>query len=142
MNAAARPKSYWLIAVIALLWNLLGVLVFLLTIAMTPEQAAAMPDAQREVYEATPSWINVLWGAAVAAGVLGAFGLLLRKRWAVMLFMVSLVMVVLQIVGSFAATPAWSLLGPSSLVMPAVILLIALGLWLYAKKADARGWLG
>ena len=139
--SGSRPKSYWLIAVLGLLWNLIGVMVFLMTVAMTPEQLAAMPAEQRQVVEATPSWLNVLFGIAVATGVLGAVGLLLKRRWAAMLFLLSLVAVVLQMAASFAMTPMWSLIGPSSLVMPVIVMLIALGLWLYARKAAARGWL-
>ncbi|MCF7221431.1 hypothetical protein [Marilutibacter chinensis] len=144
MNATvvSRPKSFWAIAVLGLLWNLVGVLAFLMTVAMTPEQLAAMPAEQRQVVEATPSWLNVLFGIAVATGTLGAIGLLMRKRWAVTLFLVSLIVVVVQMVASFALTPMWSLIGPSSLVMPVIVVLIALGLWSYARKAAARGWLG
>lgn len=143
MNAVveSRPKSLRVIAALGLLWNLIGVLMFLLTVMMTPEQVAAMPAEQRQLIEATPSWLNVLFGVAVAAGTLGALGLLLLKRWSVPLLLLSLVAAVLQVVGSFAATPAWSLLGPSGLVMPALVLLIATGLWLYARKAATRGWL-
>lgn len=143
MNAAveSRPKSYWVIAVLGLLWNLVGVLMFLFTVAMTPEQLAALPAEQRQVVEATPSWLNVLFGIAVAAGTLGALGLLLKKRWAVSMFLLSLIAVVVQMVGSFVVTPMWSLVGPSSLVMPIIVLLIAWGLWQYARKAATRGWL-
>lgn len=142
MNAVSRPKSFWLIAVLGLLWNLVGVLMFLMTVAMTPEQLATLPAEQRQVVEATPSWLNVLFGIAVATGTLGALGLLLKKRWAATLFLLSLLVVVVQMVASFAVTPMWSLVGPSSVVMPAIVVLIALGLWLYARKAAARGWLG
>lgn len=143
MNAVveSRPKSLRVIAALGLLWNLIGVLMFLFTVMMTPEQVAAMPAEQRQLIEATPSWLNVLFGVAVVAGTLGALGLLLLKRWSVPLLLLSLVAAALQVVGSFAATPAWSLLGPSGLVMPALVLLIGTGLWLYARKAATRGWL-
>jgi hypothetical protein len=137
----SRPKLFWVVAVAALLWNLIGVLMFFLQVGMTPEQLAALPSEQRQIHEAAPSWLDIAYGVAVFAGVLGAIGLLLRKRWAVTLFLLSLLAVLVQMVSVYLLTPAWTLLGPSGLVMPLVIVLIALGLWMYSSKAAARGWL-
>lgn len=139
--ASSRPGSFIVIAVFALLWNLLGVAVFLMQIAMSPEQLAALPDAQRQVYEATPGWINIAFALAVFGGVLGALGLLLRRRWAVRMFLLSLLALVVQVVASFTVTPAWQLLGASALVMPVLLLVIAIALYAYSRRAAARGWL-
>jgi len=139
--AASRPVSYWVIAVLALLWNLLGVAMFCITLLATPEQLAAMPVEQRRILDATPGWMQVAYGVAVFGGVLGAIGLLLRRRWAATFFLLSLVGLVVQVLGAFLATPAWEVLGPSGLVMPIVLLVIALFLLSYSRRAAARGWL-
>ncbi len=76
------------------------------------------------------------------AGAFGAIGLLMKRRWAVTLFQLSLAALVVQIAGTFAVTPAWSLMGPMGLAMPALILVIALFLLSYAGKAAARRWIG
>jgi hypothetical protein len=78
----------------------------------------------------------------VFAGAFGAVGLLMKRRWAVILFQLSLAALVVQIAGTFAVTPAWSAMGPMSLAMPALILVIALFLLSYAGKAAARRWIG
>lgn len=141
VTAASRPVSYWVIAVLALLWNLLGVAMFCMTLAATPEQLAAMPVEQRRILDATPGWMQVAYGVAVFGGVLGAIGLLLRRRWAATFFLLSLVGLVVQTLGAFLSTPAWEVLGPAGLVMPIVLLAIALFLLSYARRAAARGWL-
>jgi hypothetical protein len=138
---SSRPMSYWAIAILALLWNLLGVAMFCMTLAATPEQVAAMPPEHRQILEATPAWVQVAYGVAVFGGVLGAIGLLLRRRWAVTFFLLSLVGLVAQTLGAFLVTPAWTVLGPSGLVMPILLLAIALFLLSYARRAAARGWL-
>ncbi|MFP7723022.1 hypothetical protein [Lysobacter sp. A3-1-A15] len=140
-TAATLPASHWLIAVIALLWNLLGLAMFVLQVTLSPEALAALPDAQRRVHEATPAWMNMAFGIAVVAGVLGAVALLLRRRWAAMLFAVSLAALVVQILGAFLATPAWAAHGVAGLAMPVLLLVIAGVLWAYARKATTRGWL-
>lgn len=139
--ASPRPLSYWVIAVLALLWNLLGVLMFCMTLAATPGQIAAMPPEQQRILEATPGWMQVAYGVAVFGGVLGAIGLLLRRRWAATFFLLSLVGLVVQMLGAFLVTPAWEVLGPAGLIMPIVLLAIALFLLSYSRRAAARGWL-
>ncbi len=138
---SARPKSFWVIAIAALLWNLLGVAIFFLQVSATPETLAAMPAEQRQIYEATPVWLNIAFAVAVFGGVLGALGLLLKKRWAVTFFLISLLALLVQVVGAYAVTPMWQVHGPASLVMPVLLVAIALLLWVYSRKATIRGWL-
>ena len=140
-SPSSRPMCFWAIAILALLWNLLGVAMFCMTLAATPEQLASMPVEQRRILDATPGWMQVAYGVAVFGGVLGAIGLLLRRRWAATFFLLSLVGLVVQTLGAFLSTPAWEVLGPAGLVMPIVLLAIALFLLSYARRAAARGWL-
>jgi hypothetical protein len=138
---SAIPKSFWIIAVAALLWNLLGVAMFLMQVIMTPETLANMPAEQRQIYEATPVWLNIAFAVAVFGGVIGALGLLLKKRWAVTFFLISLLALLVQIMGAYAVTPVWQAYGLAGLVMPVVLVVVALLLWVYARKATIWGWL-
>ena len=140
-NEVKRSTGYWIIAVFALVWNLIGVAFWYLQVTMSAEQLALMTAPQRQVYEGTPGWINIAFAVAVFGGVLGALGLLMKKRWTSTMFLLSLVALVVQIIGAFVATPAWAAYGPAGLAMPAVLLVIALFLLWYANKAKARGWL-
>lgn len=140
-TATKRSVGYWIVAVFALVWNLIGVAMWYLQVSMTPGQLAAMPEAQRQVYEGTPGWINIVFAVAVLGGVLGALGLLMKKRWAGTMFALSLIALLVQMIGAYVVTPAWAAYGPVGLVMPVVLLLIALFLLWYANKAKARGWL-
>ena len=145
MNTAimpSRPTSFWFIAVLALLWNLLGVAIFLMQVTMSPEMLAAMPPEQQRVYQATPSWLNIVFAVAVSSGALGAIGLLLKKRWAVPLFGLSLIAVLVQLVAAYLLTPVWEASGAAGLILPAALILIAALLLGYSRKAAARDWLG
>nr|WP_295376464.1 hypothetical protein [Pseudoxanthomonas sp.] len=136
-----RSKGFWLVAIIALVWNLLGVAMFWMQVNMGAEALARMTEAQRQVYEATPAWLNVAFAIAVFGGVLGALGMLMGKRWAVTMFFVSLLALLVQMIGAYLVTPAWDAYGPAGLVMPVVLILIALLFWRYAQKCVVRGWL-
>ena len=82
-HPAVSPRrwTFWVIAFIALLWNLIGVAIFVMQVQLTPEMIAAMPAPQRAVYAATPAWINLCSGGRRVGS--GCHQLLLKKRWAV-----------------------------------------------------------
>lgn len=136
-----RSKGFWLVAILALVWNLIGVAMFWMQVNMDAEGLARMTEQQRQVYEATPMWLNVAFAIAVFGGVLGALGMLMGKRWAVTMFFVSLLALLVQMIGAYLVTPAWDAYGAAGLVMPAVLIVIALLFWRYAQKCVVRGWL-
>lgn len=133
------PVSVWVVGVLALLWNLVGVAAFIMQVAMPAEALQAMPAEQRAIHEATPAWLYVFYGLATFGGVLGSIGLLLRRRWAVPVYLVALVALVLQVVATYAVTPAWSVSGAASLAFPVLLVAIAIFLWLFSRRMSARG---
>lgn len=133
--AGARPRAHTWIAVAALLWNLIGLLMFVLRVTISPAQVAALTPADRSVYDATPGWLLVVFGVAVITGVAGSVGLLMRQRWAVTAFAVSLAAVVVQMLATYAVTPAWTAYGAAGLAMPLVLVGIAVLLLRYARRA-------
>lgn len=135
------PVSFRVISVLALLWNLVGVAMFFLQTGMSAEQIAALPDAQRVVYEAMPPWLAIFYGLGVFGGALGALGLLLRRRWAMPLFAISLAAVLVQMIAVYVLTPAWEASGAGGLPMTLLIIGIAIFLFWYARRASSRGWL-
>lgn len=135
------PGSLRMIGWVALFWNLVGVVMFIMQAGLTPEQVAAMPAERQLVYEAMPSWLMITYAMGVFGGVIGSFGLLLRKRWAVAAFAISLLGVVVQMGGVYAFTPAWQVSGVAGLPMAVLLIAIAGFLLWYARRAAARGWI-
>jgi hypothetical protein len=137
VNGDTRSTAHTWIAGAALVWNLLGLMMFVMQVTMSPDQRAAMSAPERAVYDATPPWINAAFGVAVVTGVLGSIGLLLRRSWAVACFGVSLIAMIVQFGGAYMVTPAWATFGASGLVMPLVLLAIGAYLLEYARRATA-----
>lgn len=135
--SSSRPASHLWIAIAALVWNLLGLMAFVMQVFMSPEQVAALPPADRAVYVATPSWLTAAFALAVGGGVAGSIGLLLRQRWAVTAFAVSLAALVVQIAGAYLTTPVWQASGPTGAVMPVLLLAIGTFLLRHARRATA-----
>jgi len=142
MAKTKAPASLRVIGWLALFWNLVGVVMFIMQTNLTPEQVAAMPPDQQLVYEAMPDWLTIAYALAVFGGVIGAFGLLVRKRWAVPAFAVSLLAVLVQMAGVYAFTPAWEVSGVAGLPMAVLLIAICAFLLWYARRAEARGWIG
>lgn len=142
MNVAApRPLGFWIVSVLALLWNLVGMAIFFMQVNMPPEALAAMPAEQRALYESTPVWVNGAFAVAVFGGALGSAMLLMRKRLALPLLALSLLGVVVQMGYTYLMTPAFRVYGASGAILPALLVLIALFLVWFARRSLARGWI-
>ena len=135
------PTSFWIIAVIALLWNLMGLAAFFSDVMMSAETLAALPEAQQELYNNNPSWLKVIYGIATIGGTLACIGLLMRKSWCVILFLVSLIAVLVQMGYSLAMTNVVEVMGSHVAVMSAMVILTSIFLYYYSNKSRAQGLL-
>ena len=134
----AVPAWYWIAAIAALLFESAGAFLFANSLMLDP---ATLPLDQRTIFEATPQWMTIVWGIAILTGVIGAIGLLIRKRFAETALLVSLVAVAVQFSGIFLVRQLRELTPEEHLIVPVVILLFAYGFWQTAKLARRRGWL-
>jgi hypothetical protein len=140
MNKA--PKWYLPVAILALLWNLIGCAAYLADVTLTPEDVAKMSAAQQALYNSRPAWAVAATAIAVWGGAAGCVGLVLRRHWATPLLIASLAGVIVQDVSLFGLTDAAAEAGPTAMVLQGLVLLIAIGLVLLARRATARGWIG
>jgi hypothetical protein len=144
MNAPVvqRPAWFWIVAMLALLWNLFGVAMFYMQYSMTPEQLAQMPEAQRTVQQALPGWLYAVNGVAVALGTVGSLLLLLGKRLALPMLWLSLIAVVVMFGYCLFPGRMIELLGAAqALPMPIVVTVFAALLVWFARTSIARGWI-
>lgn len=144
MNESANsniPVWFWVLAVLAVLWNAMGVFAYVSDVTLSPDAIAALPQAQQDLRASTPSWVTGAYAIAVTAGLLAALCLLLRKGWAVPLFVGSLAAVVMQMGYVIFVLNAPAVLGAPAVIFPVVVILLgALQLW-FSTSAKARGWI-
>ena len=134
----AVPAWYWGAAIAALLFELAGALLFANSLTLDP---AALPLDQRAVFDATPQWMTIAWATAIAAGLAGAIGLLLRRRLAEPALLISLIAVAVQFSGIFLVKQLRELTPEDHLLVPVIILMLAYAFWQTARLARRRGWL-
>jgi hypothetical protein len=136
---AASPKWLRPVAVVALIWNLLGCAAYLADVTLTPADVAKMTPDQQALYAARPAWAVGATAVAVWFGAAGSVGLMLRKKWSVPLLLASLAGLIVQDAALFGF--AASKVGPLAVVLQLLVLIIAIGLVMLARKGTRQGWL-
>ena len=134
------PKWFMIVAAVLLVWNLLGVMAYIMQVMMTAETLAALPQEQRELYENTPAWATAAFAVAVNFGALGCVLLLLKRSLAGLFLQLSLAGVLVQMFHSFFMSKSFEVFGPGGLVMPVMVIAIAIYLVVLAAKAKMNRW--
>jgi hypothetical protein len=138
---AKVPIWFRALSGIALLWNLMGILAFVVQVTMTDDMLVDLPADQQALYKTMPSWVNIAFGIAVIGGALGCLLLLLRSRFATPVLVLSLLGVLAQNVYMFFLSDTFKVMGNGAMAMPIMIISIAVLLVLFSLKANKRGWL-
>ena len=138
--SAKTPRHLWVIGVVALLWNSVGALDFVMTQTRNEAYLKGLTAAQRDYYLGYPLWVVVAWGIAVWGGVLGSLLLLLRRRVAIPLFLASVACIVLTDIYIYALSGGLKIMGTAGdLAFGGVILLIGMLLLAYARGMGRSG---
>ena len=129
------PIWFKILGWILLIWNLMGLAVFVTSLALVNNDEAfqntEFSDAQIELIKSTPTWVNIAFGVAVIFGVLGCIALLLRKSAATPLLVLSLLGVIAQSTYVFLLSNSVELMGVglSPIVIPVAIALVPFAIY-------------
>ena len=140
-NGGKPPMWFWIAGALALIWNLMGVMAYVAQVSMGEEALAQLPEAERALYEGVPAWATAAFAIAVFAGALGCLALLLRRAWAVPLFVVSLIGALVQNFYWYALSGGMQVAGSQSLVMSVIVIGVCVLLIWLARRSRDRGWI-
>ena len=136
------PGWFKVVNILMLLWNLTGLAMFVLMIAVfNNEQAlldAEYTKEQAALHLATPGWVNVAFCVAVTFGTAGCLALVMKKKLAIPLLGLSLVGVLAQNTYMYVLSDVVKVIGPGA---SPIVILIAIGLMPWAMSAGKKGWL-
>lgn len=133
------PTQFWIISVIALIWNIMGVMAYLGQVYMTDEILASLPEADQLYIKNVPYWVTAAYATAVFTGVFGCIALLIRKKIAKLLFIVSLIAFLAQSAYNFFIQD-FMVIQPLQMVWSFVILSICVFLVWYSTITIKRAW--
>ena len=127
------PRHLWIVGVLAVLWNSVGAFDYSASQLRLESYMSQFTPEQLAYFYGFPAWAIAAWAIAVWGALLGSLSLLLRKAWAVWLFGVSIVAMVLTGLYSYVLTDGLALMGTGGAIFTAVIWLIAFSLYFYAR---------
>jgi len=134
--------SFWAIAVVMLLWNVLGSMNLLWQLNADAAQLASFPETHRAIIEGRPLWATAGFAIGVIVGALGCILLLLRKSAAYYLFVVSLLGIVVTMIHTIKiAGMAIEFSQMEVFVMIILPAIVAVFLIWYSTFAKRRNWI-
>lgn len=140
----SAPWHLWVVGVLSLLWNLMGVMDYTLSqlgnrawIEGGAERMGITADQMIAYIESFPGWLHAFWALGVWGAIVGSVLLLLRSRFAVWSFAVSLLgLAVTQFYRAFAPQPEWM---QEDLIFNLILWSIATFLLIYAVSMRNKG---
>ena len=134
------PLHLWIVGIIALLWNAYGCYDYVMTMTGDEAYLSQFSPDMIAYWESLPGWLTGFWALGVWGGLAGAIFLLMRSRYAVWAFAVSLLGIVISFGYQMVATemPAGMSEGAMA-VMPWIIFLFAALLLYYSWSMDKKG---
>jgi hypothetical protein len=145
-SEARAPVHLWIVGILSLLWNCFGCYDYFMTRTRGAEYiATTVPgidaNAAMDWINSMPLYAQIGWGLGVWLGLLGSILLLVRSRWAVWSFGISLIGAILSLGYQIALAPPMPGAAESGMmkVMPYVIIAIAAFLAWYAWTMEKKG---
>jgi hypothetical protein len=138
------PVHLWIVGILSLLWNAMGCFDYVMTrMRNTDYLSSAMPNVDPNAMlawiDGFPIYAQIGWALGVWGGLLGSVLLLVRSRYAVWAYGISLLGAVVGLGYQIAAAPPLAGADDAmSKAMPYVIILVALGLFLYARAMEKK----
>lgn len=130
------PISFWIIAILSLIWNAIGVYNYLIRAFSNEAYISNLPEMQRaEFVTDFPIWYTAAFATAVFIGLSASIVMIMRKPIAFYLFVVSGLAVIIQHIYISLYMELMVIYMPSLVIITAVFLV-----W-YSKYANSKGWM-
>ena len=135
-----RPVAGWFMpaAVASVLFMGLGCIVYLMHVLADPN---ALPLDQRAALEAEPAWVTAANAIAVWVGLIGAILLVVKRKIAEWVMLVSLVAVLVWLAGLIVVGPLREAMSANDLLVAIVVSALTWTIYWFARHSRQRGWL-
>ena len=138
-GSVRTPVHLWVVGVLAILWNFMGVFDYLASNLELEFYMSQFPPEMLEWIDTMPAWATAAWAFGVWGAFVGTIGLLLRKKWAVVAYAVSLGGLLVSSIYSYILTDAVEMMGSGAVFMNIAIWAVAVFLLVYAWAMAKRG---
>ena len=136
------PTHLWAVGGLATLWNAFGCYDYLMTELGNEQYLAQFGPELVAYFESLPAWLTAFWALGVWGGLAGSILLLMRSRYAVHAFAVSLAGMIISFGYQFLATDMPAAMTEGMMIlMPVLIVAVGVALYYYAARQRANGTL-
>lgn len=142
IGTGARPKApmhLWIVGVLALLWNFMGAFDYLATQLKLASYMGQFTQEQLDYFYGIPAWAVSGWAIAVWIGLVGTVGLLLRRKWSVLAFAISLAGLAISSIYTLFLSNGLEINGTMGIIMTVLVWVIAIFLVWYSKQQAKAG---
>jgi hypothetical protein len=139
MHSTAPRWLLW-VSILLLVWNGIGIFAFVSQFGMNARDIAVTEEIQRNLWSHMQPYVWVAYAVAVAGGTLGAVGLLLKRRWAIWPYIMSLIAMIVQFTNPYLLHVA-STKQASIMTFPLILIAIAAVQVMLARRSQRAGWL-
>ncbi len=131
--------SFWLISVLALLWNLGGAINYLMQTNI--EFVVSLPETHKAIIKSRPFWATGGFAIGVFGGAIGCLLLLLRKSLAFYVLIASLIGVIVTMFHTINIANSKITFSLSEIVVMIILPVVvsAIMVW-YAKLVSKKYW--
>ena len=141
MENTKTPWHIWVVGVLSLLWHAGGAFDYVMSQTRNPSYLEMIPPEQLAFLESFPTWVTAFWALSIWSAVLGSLLILLRRKQAAPVFLISFVaMIVTSVHNLFLADPsALDLMSGGQIGFTAAIVIVGILLIIYAGVQAGMG---
>jgi hypothetical protein len=135
-----QPLAGWYMigAIAALLFMVAACAMYGLHVATNPQ---SLPVDQRTVFEAEPLWVTSAFGLGAIAGLVASAMLLLRRKMAQPLMLISLVAMLAWLAGLLLVPGLRDVVTANDIAVAVIVAAITWTIFWFARHSNQRGWL-
>ncbi len=138
-GTSKAPVWYTVAVALFILWGLSACFSLYMHFGVGPAPDAS--DYDKQLYADMPMWVNVTYVISVLSSLFSSIALLMRRRVAVPLSVLSLIGVVVQFGWIFTMTDIIAVKGVWTTYFPAFVLVVQLVQLWFANMANGKGLL-
>ena len=140
-STTKAPWHLWLVGVIAVLFNAIGVFDFVMAMAQGADYMAkaGMTPEQIAHYQQFPGWITAVWAVGVFGALLGSVLILLRNRLAAPVFAISLAAFAINLLYTYVLSDGGRIMGSQMAIASTVIAVLLAFFTVYSWQMRRRG---
>jgi hypothetical protein len=138
-ESVKAPVHLWIVGIVSLLWNAIGAFDYLASQLKIEFYMSQFTQEQLDYFYGFPAWAVAAWALGVWGSFFGSLALLLRKSWAVPLFGISILGLAVNSVYTYWMSNGIEVMGEGAVMFTAVIWVIVLLLFFYARALEKRG---